>query len=563
MENTFVIMDMEWIDCFGDVPCPTQIAAMRVDENWNQTDLFSRLIRPINESCQDWSHMAYSGANKEDFLSADDLETVLKDMDSWLRESDILLWWADEPAEAFVDMVSHMLGRELSRTIRLLHSVAGEKFGIKGSAYRIAQACGIKVPEIQHVSANDVEAVRAVMAGINETPIAEIGTPWQRRARNTDISLKYHYDPFRKLLHTAEGGCMQVGSCIQGFETLKSCIRKRLKPCPICCAKEYRKKSMELTRDVISKTSFDYIYGPRSKVFHTRNCAHAWRISYLDVQYSPYYKNCVRAGKRPCKFCKPEDHDDEIAAKISRIGSSPRRIQPAQEPIPEGMTRPLSKIEKRAWSRYVQSQKEKEAKDYSPDNQDAVTRSSAGYAFWSARGYTNFHVAGCPKLEGLKNIRGFARYRDAARLGLLPCRKCRPTAKHDLCVSVYREGKLREGETIEMLENLCEKHGYEHDYSQPYCYISTPVGKWKIHEKVRPVELWHVNLIRCRGSREVYHRQPKLLLSLTDTFRYIHDHDRALMKENNALHIRRAEDAQENTAEEALSPAILFARTAE
>lgn len=44
MEKNYVIMDMEWIDCYKDVLCPTQLAAMRVDGNWKQTDMFSSLV---------------------------------------------------------------------------------------------------------------------------------------------------------------------------------------------------------------------------------------------------------------------------------------------------------------------------------------------------------------------------------------------------------------------------------------------------------------------------------------------------------------------------------------
>lgn len=45
--------------------------------------------------------MAFSGGAPEDFLSAPALSEVLQDVRSWLREDDVLCWWAEEVPKIF------------------------------------------------------------------------------------------------------------------------------------------------------------------------------------------------------------------------------------------------------------------------------------------------------------------------------------------------------------------------------------------------------------------------------------------------------------------------------
>lgn len=61
--------------------------------------------------------------------------------------------------------------------------------------------------------------------------------------------------------------------------------------------------------------------------------------------------------------------------------------------------------------------------------------------------------------------------------------------------------------------------------------METMVGRWKIDASTRPVRLAHINLVREPENTEDYHVQPRLFLSLRDTFDYILRHDYALIKE--------------------------------
>ena len=59
----YVLVDMEWISNQHGYHWPTQLAAARVDAQWNTVDTFSVLFRPRDFSLQQWGHMAFSGWN--------------------------------------------------------------------------------------------------------------------------------------------------------------------------------------------------------------------------------------------------------------------------------------------------------------------------------------------------------------------------------------------------------------------------------------------------------------------------------------------------------------------
>ena len=122
----------------------------------------------------------------------------------------------------------------------------------------------------------------------------------------------------------------------------------------------------------------------------------------------------------------------------------------------------------------------------------------------------------------------FSLYSDAIKRGFRPCRICRPKQKQELSISVPSGGRIRPGETTDVLDHLCDEFDYEHHMDGALYYISTPVGKWRMNAAERPVDLWHINLTNQRSPD--YHKQPRLLLSLSDTFWYIYRHDKDLLE---------------------------------
>jgi len=64
----FVLADMEWMANENGHFSPTQLAAVKVDENWNIVDKFESFIRPRDTAFHDWEHVAYTGGTATDFL---------------------------------------------------------------------------------------------------------------------------------------------------------------------------------------------------------------------------------------------------------------------------------------------------------------------------------------------------------------------------------------------------------------------------------------------------------------------------------------------------------------
>ena len=64
----YIIADIEWVQNKENKQSPTQLSAVRVDNEWNIKDEFSSYIRPMDASFHDWKHVAYAGGKPDDFL---------------------------------------------------------------------------------------------------------------------------------------------------------------------------------------------------------------------------------------------------------------------------------------------------------------------------------------------------------------------------------------------------------------------------------------------------------------------------------------------------------------
>ena len=404
----YVIMDMEWIESSGGVPCPTQIAALRVDWQWRRMGAFQSLIRPRDKSCHRWSHMAFTGADKDLFLKAPAAVPVFRGLFQWLRDDDVLLWWEKTAAGTFSDAVSHMLNQDLLYPVTLLRNTAVRLCRENGNPYQLAESKGIMVPGQQHVSSNDVETLRRLFSSLRISPDSIHDAPAKKKDNEADV-LKYLYDPTTNLLHTADESC-EINNPMIGFATLKSCLRKGFRPCPVCMAEKYRRESMKLSAEVISRSQYNFIYQPKSEVFHKAECVHARRIPYWLIMGSVKYDVCVRREKRPCLLCNPTENYHRprglVPAQPVTAPARPQRHAPALIP---GLTRALTTEETRAYNRHLEASRNRSAilsAVEDRDQGDAYTRSCSGFAFCAARGYKTFHLPGCPKLKGLSGLEG-------------------------------------------------------------------------------------------------------------------------------------------------------------
>lgn len=438
------------------------------------------------------------------------------------------------------------------------------------SPYDVANILGIKVTGPEHRAVNDVEAIRRVCAhlGIDQAAVTtrvipsspsafdryqrdnkeEVRQPIKKQADRID--LPYYYDHKANLLHSKDcsllprdvDGHVILGPLLTGHGSLKNCIKERLVPCA-CCKEQYHALDEELRQKVIASTNFSYVYRSKSSVFHKASCYQVTRIPFMDVRGATYYDTCLENGKRPCGWCKPKRSDEKEPPHLypanmlmgddflSKDEQKKMWVDMSQEAW--GATRRLTEEEKVALKRHKEAAKERERMPQNMTAQQAddfYTLTQSRFAFWAQEGYSTFHLRNCKKMGGLSNLRGFSTYSDAIRSGYKPCRFCKPSAKNDIVKSIPIYQRRRDEETVEDLDQLCDRLGWTHSQDGKEYRIETPTGKWKIVTGTRPVDVYHINKVTQPGEMN-YHKQHRLFISMTDTVKYIRKHDDDLMRD--------------------------------
>lgn len=535
----FVLADIEWITNKDGEEYPTQLAAVRVDENWNETDSFSTFIRPKDGEIPNIKHMAYTGGTAEDFLNADTLKDVLTEFENWLSEEDVIVWWHYESKKVFKKSCRLVFDRksENKSTVANMHvySFLVGKESSQGNMYKIAASRGVDTQRyIPHFSPDDAEVMTELMKAI-EYPQQELLKPLPKPEKsehektkkpiNIAVNLPYQYDPLTNTVHTR--ACPELSGRINemhGYEYLITSVRKGYKPCK-CCSDEYYKLRRERNSLVLGNTPFAYAHVQGSGVFHKTECKRL--ISAKEITYAWSYKELADTGKTPCKICIPQP-DDELKKRQARRGNTYKKKPKSEEDLCSEDDRKAIKRQKKAIEERERLLKNENLTE--TEINDIYTLTQPGFAFWVGKGYRNFHLHSCGKLQWISNLKGFGTYSDAVRAGYTPCRHCKPTSKHDVKYSIPITSRKRTDDTIEKLEARCREAGYPYCNAGEYFFLETGVGKWKILLKSSPVKLMHINLVRTPNGKH-YHEQPRLFLSLADTFSYIKRHDEELLKQ--------------------------------
>ena len=525
----FVITDIEWMTNAAGHFSPTQLAAIKVDENWNEIERFNSFIRPRDSEFHDWNHVSYTGGTATEFLHARNAHNVLQSFIEWLTEDDVVLWWYEESDAIFKKLMHLILKSKFqNKTITISEYVYaflhGEKYS-RGNAYRIAEARDIDTnPALKHCSINDASVIQKLMMTI-AYPQAELLNPLERTEKELkpsehSLNLPYQYDPATNMIHFKDCPILLAREAVtQGFETWKTPLKKKFKPCD-CCKEEYKKAFRERNMDILERTQYTYVYAADSKVFHKYSCG--VMLSANSILGTRKYDTVIKTGRKPCKLCNPSPEDTYTPIppqlKITRLQKRPKRM------VAKDDARAILRQKVASEERYRRLKDETLTKQ---ERDDIFTLTQPRFAFWVGQGYQTFHLRTCSKLQEVSNLRGFATYKEAIRAGYTPCRKCRPTAKHDIKVSIPINNRVREDEKVEDMEAMCAEAGYEYRREGAYLYLETPVGKWRINVSESPVKLDHINLVKTPGTKN-YHQQPRIFLSFIDSFDYIKRHDEEL-----------------------------------
>jgi len=527
----FVLTDIEWMTNTAGHFSPTQLAAIKVDAEWNEVNRFESFIRPRDSEFHDWKHVAYTGGTATEFLHARNAHNVLQSFLDWLTKDDIILWWYNESDIVLKKLVSLIFKTKLpNRTVAIneyVYSFLAGQQNSRGNAYKIAQARDIETNVDQmHYAMNDAIVMQKLMKKLGYPqsdllkPVVREKKEWYPSAQSKE--LPYQYDPKTNTVHYKD--CPELlisGAITKGYETWKTPLKKGYKPCD-CCKEEYQKAFRERNLDTLERTQYTYVYAPNSKIFHRYSCG--IMLSAKSILGTRKYETVIKTGRTPCKICNPTPGDIyrplPAQLKIARLQKNTKKMVAKED------AKAILRQKVAAEERY------RRLKDDSLSQQernDIFTLTQPRFAFWVGQGYQTFHLRTCPKLQEVSNLRGFGTYKEATRAGYTPCRKCRPTAKNDIKVSIPITNRVREDEKIEDLEAMCLEAGYAHHREGAYLYLETPVGKWRVNVSESPVKLDHINLVKTPGARK-YHEQPRIFLSFIDTFDYIKRHDEELEK---------------------------------
>ncbi len=560
-----VIMDMEWMEK-NQRPYPTQISALRVSEYWGEKSRLDQLICPDSVQDLDWNHMAFTGYGKNEFLRAPDGATAMHALQTWLLPDDVLCWWSEPTVTAFVTVWQFLFHVSPPFTFCLVASALEDsllKAGVfpKGSAYNLAKALKIVVPGNEHCSTDDVNTIRLLISRLHVKPekilrhmlsngIDQAGV--ERTAQSEMGNPKYVLDLTNKQGHIASCSLIPENIAKKGAATLDEVVRSLALPCK-CCSEEYWHYSSKRAEENIRKMQLNFIFTEETGLFHVPSCLYVQNIPYPKIHGSVRYNTAVRKGFSPCDRCwpRPEDEDEPQYAREDGFAIRRRMVEKItsgriRETDKAAAGRTLKKHEINAVQRHNLAIKER---DIMPSNLQGIERHDAnvltqsGFAFWAAEGYRTFHLRNCPKLKELSHLHGYSRFSDAKRFGLFPCKVCKPSAKYDIVASVPLKQRIRENETEEQIDALCDSYGWKHEYSENVYYIETLAAKWKLMTDTHPLLVYHMP----NGSTE-YHKQHRTFLSMTDTVEYIRRHDEtALVGREQELGSVGLEEKNKNT----------------
>lgn len=526
----YVIADIEWVTSRDGKILPVQLAAVRVDEDWNQIDFFCSFIKPFDNTFDDWTQVAFKGGSPEDFQNANDAADVIFDFLQWL-DYDTLLWWLDQSKDIFFKLVAvfltvNRLPKAKSISAYVYDYLKGQP-NSRGSAYTIAAKRGIKVKNyLKHCSQNDVRVMRELLQKI-KYPQSKLLMPCPGlKSPKAAQTFLYVYDKSTNTIHSR--GCKSIsnGDTIS-YPNFTTALRKGYNACK-CCKGEFQTALRGRNRDILSRISYKFVFSPNSSVFHTPSCRAI--LSARMIQGTGDYNIAAETGRTPCRICNPTPFVKPIqtAAEPKKAKSQTSKKSNTKS-IKKAVARQQAALKERSERLDDSSLSETERKDI-------ITLTQPGFAFWAGHGYNNFHLRSCPKLAELSELHGYRTYREALQAGRTPCKLCKPSAKNDAVLSIPITNRQRDSESVSEIEAMCKDCGFTCEYDEDFFYLQTPVGKWAIDLKTYPVRLYHINFM-VDARTEEYHTQPRVFLSLTDTFLYIKRHDTSLSIKHKKSHV--------------------------
>lgn len=271
---------METVKNHKNLFSTTQLAAMRVDENWVRKDTFHRPIEPLGPSFHLWQDPAFTGYSPQEFLNAQNAYLVLRSFENWLSPDDILCWWNQNEKELFVKFYSMTKKTALPHKMLDLkayfHMAIQDSITLKGNAFKLCSLRGIPTTGKEHCSLDRVYAMSSFLHTVSFDQKLLLNPPQERvieREYDPQKGHAYVYQPDSGLFHQTGCSGINQNSKMEGFGSLAGCMRRRFKPCPVCTLKDANAWRRQHNKDSIERSAYKYVFAQNGKVFHTTSCA--------------------------------------------------------------------------------------------------------------------------------------------------------------------------------------------------------------------------------------------------------------------------------------------------
>ena len=463
----FVVVMLEWDRSQGksgrgSVKLCTQLTALRVDQNWHVLSKYSAYIKTSKMASRGKGIAEASGGVQKKGRGV-----VFSELDNWLKEDDRMCLWSDSQAKSFLDLYSSTLKKAPSLPLLVINPLLGKALNKKIpmiDVLQFAKQRHIDIPEPSDDSENKVIVMLRLLKDLNV--------------------------PQKKLLTADAERNAQIQNARNGIS------------------------------DAIAKG--DYLLDLNQRVIHRADCSYAPFGS--SAQFVVSLEKYLFHGYTACDCIGNVTLNREKYLRAESDGAGNKEEQRVD-------IQSIAKTSRKAISRQRQAQSERlsfveNGELTEQEKNDLYTLTQPRFMFFSAKGYSSFHLRACSKLVG-DHITGYATFADAMRSNHIPCKVCRPSNKHDANISIPIGSTIRESEKTEDLIAMCRAYQYDYSFENCYFCIDTLAGKWRINMLRYPITVDHVNLLKGNGKE--YHRQPRQFLSLQDAILYIHRHDETLL----------------------------------
>lgn len=535
----FVLMDLEWITDHNNFNYETQLAALRVDNNWKEVSSYTSLIRP-----QVWVEHAIGlgGHAREDYDRAYSLTKVMEGFQRWLQPDDVLCWWQNDPKILFEKEYKRLMGVELDRiSVELMpcfKAFVDDGFSKSGNPYDLAAARDIPRYKPVHDSLNDVWMLSDLLTAVsltqdmNELLHADAVLAVQDQIAHKNA--KYLIDAKDNSTHIL--GCKRISSMVNCSAAWS--IREVVKhhgPICSCCRNEVLPQIVEYNaKELASRKCIGYskiyFYLNNSSVYHTRDCSCLLQTT-KRISSTPILEK-LSGKKTPCRHCRPgvdrEIKDISFAEVITEL-SQPAKKTVAKPKVgivgdtiyPVLNMDGLNKAHRKAYERYLEVREQQKN-----SSNGSYVRSST--TFLADDGTGLFHTLSCDRIGDHANMRGFSHCTDAKRKGYRPCKYCNPTRDDEATFSIPEYSKMYKTESLLMIRRECDKYGIRFEIREPEqeLVLFTDMGEWIVDLVNRPIVLMHLNTVNTylMGEKN-YHEQPVMFMNVIDAVRYVNKHD--------------------------------------